>query len=134
MLCTMSTEAPERTVAPLREVVAEEVRALLGRRNMRHIELARRIGRSHTYVGRRLSGETAFDVDDLEQIAKVLGVSAESLVQRNGGLFASSPDRQPIDPLAPRIVAVAGEERTHRPVHAKRLRRMSLRPQTPALV
>lgn len=134
MLSAMSTEAPERTAAPLREVVAEEVRALLGRRNMRHIELARRIGRSHTYVGRRLSGETAFDIDDLEQIAGVLGVSAESLVRRDGGLIASSPDRHPVDPLTPHVVAVAGEERRKRPVHAQRLRRMSLRPLTPALV
>lgn len=147
MLNDMSTEAPERSVARLREVVAEEVRALLGRRNMKHIELARRIGRSHTYVGRRLSGETAFDVDDLEQIASVLGVSAESLVRRDGGLPASSPGRQPVDPLAPRIVRTVGEPNNrhkpvkpgpvHSPLRAQRApgRPVApIRPQTPALV
>lgn len=86
----MSTNAPERLSPrpPLRAAVAEEVRALLARRRMSAIELSRRIGKSHTYVGRRLSAETAFDTDDLEQIAGVLGVSVVDLL----GHRATEPD------------------------------------------
>jgi len=90
----MSTTAPERPqspATPLRAAVAEEVRALLGRRRMTAIELARRIGKSHTYVGRRLNGETAFDLDDLERIAVILSVSVTDL------LPGRAPDR-PTDP------------------------------------
>lgn len=76
----MSTDAQERSKPPLREGIAEEVLALLGRRRMSQIELARRIGKSHTYVGRRLNGETAFDTDDLEKIAGALGVSVVDLL------------------------------------------------------
>lgn len=49
------------------------------------------------------------------------------------GLLASSPEREPVDPLAPRIVAVAGEARKK---HARRVhaQRAPIRPLTPALV
>lgn len=70
------------TVRPLREHAAEEVRALLGRRRISATELARRLGVSQTYVWRRLSGETAFDLDDLEKIAAVLNVEAVELMPR----------------------------------------------------
>lgn len=65
--------------AALRAGVAEEIRALLGRRRMTSVALARAIGKSHTYVWRRLSGETAFDVDDMAGIASALGVPVISL-------------------------------------------------------
>jgi transcriptional regulator with XRE-family HTH domain len=64
----------------LRAYVAEEVRALMARRQVTAVELADRIGRSRTYVGRRLHGETAFDVDDLENIARVLAVEVADLM------------------------------------------------------
>lgn len=67
----------------MRERIAEEVRALMGRRRMRDGELARVIGRSHTYMYRRLSGETAFDADDLEMIARALGVNVVDLLPRD---------------------------------------------------
>jgi transcriptional regulator with XRE-family HTH domain len=67
----------------LRADVAEEVRALLGRRRMSDIALARKIDRSHTYLYRRLSGETAFDVDDLDRIAEALGVNVVDLLPRS---------------------------------------------------
>jgi len=43
-------------------------------------QLARAIDRSEMYVSRRLRGETAFDLDDLERIADVLGVTAMDLL------------------------------------------------------
>ena len=65
--------------------IAEEVRALLARRRVTSVALARSIGKSHTYVWRRLNGETAFDLNDLEQIAETLGVSPLDLFSAAAG-------------------------------------------------
>lgn len=92
--------------ATLREHVAEEVRALLGRRRMSSVALARSIGKSHTYVWRRLNGETAFDLDDLQGIAKTLAVDVRSLLP---GETKSSHT------LAPRPMARVGRPRDNRP-------------------
>lgn len=66
----------------LRALVAEEVRALLARKRISATALAKLIGVSQTYVWRRLSGETAFDLDDLEKIAKVLECRVVDLLPR----------------------------------------------------
>jgi hypothetical protein len=68
-----SVTAPQ-AVTPMRELIAEEVRALLARRKMSASELARRMGVSQKYMSRRITGETPLDVDDLDMIATVLGV------------------------------------------------------------
>lgn len=67
----------------LRELVAEEVRALLARRRLNGAKLATAIGKSEMYVSRRLRGETAFDLDDLEKIADVLGVPVGQLLPQS---------------------------------------------------
>lgn len=64
----------------LRERTAEEIRALLARRRISAAELARRTGLKQSTLARRMTGETAFDVDDLELIAEVLGVSVADLL------------------------------------------------------
>jgi transcriptional regulator with XRE-family HTH domain len=71
---------PRQDPARLREYVAEELRVLLARRRMSGVQLAKHIGKSHTYVWRRLNGETAFDLDDLERIGVVLGVEPADLL------------------------------------------------------
>lgn len=75
----MSTTA---TATPLREQVATEVRRELAAARMTPTELARRLGVSQTTVWRRVSGEVAFDVDDLQKIADILGVSVGRLLPR----------------------------------------------------
>lgn len=65
---------------PLRERVAEEVRVQLARRRMSAAHLGRELGVSQTWVWRRLKGETAFDLDDLERIAGILGVAPVDLL------------------------------------------------------
>ena len=65
----MSEDVAAR-VTPMRVVVAEEIRVLL----------ARRIGATQPYMSRRLTGEIAFDVDDLDRIAGVLGVKPSDLL------------------------------------------------------
>lgn len=85
-------------VTTLREHAAEEVRALLGRRRTSATQLARQMGVSQAYVWRRLSGETAFDLDDLEKISALLDVEVTDLLpRRTGG----------------RTVTVAGDRKVH---------------------
>lgn len=59
---------------PLRMRVADEVRAWLGRRRVSGAQLARQMGKSQTFVARRLDGRQAFDVDDLDAVARILDV------------------------------------------------------------
>lgn len=82
----------------LRERVAEEVRALLARRQMTGAELAAKIERSPMYVSRRVRGEVAFDLDDLQRIADVFGVApADLLPSEENRLkkFYGSPAHRP---------------------------------------
>lgn len=44
--------------------------------------LAAALDVSHAYLSRRLSGEVALDVTDLERIASVLGVTVASLMPK----------------------------------------------------
>jgi transcriptional regulator with XRE-family HTH domain len=71
------------TATPLREQVATEVRRELAAARMTPTELARRLGVSQTTVWRRISGEVAFDVDDLQKIADILGVPVGRLLPRS---------------------------------------------------
>jgi transcriptional regulator with XRE-family HTH domain len=64
----------------LHERIAAEVRAEMGRARINGSQLARLLKRSHTYVWRRLSGEVAFDVAELEEVAVALGIPVEQLL------------------------------------------------------
>lgn len=66
----------------LRELAAEEIRVHLARRRMSASELARRTGMKQSTLARRMTGATAFDLDDLERIADVLGVQVADLLPR----------------------------------------------------
>lgn len=50
---------------------------MLARRRMSASELARQIEVTQPYISRRLTGEIAFDVDDLAKIADVLGFEVQ---------------------------------------------------------
>lgn len=71
--------------ASLRERTAEEVRVALARKRMSASQLARQMRKSQAYIWRRLSGETAFDVDDLEAIAAILDVTPVDLLPSTVG-------------------------------------------------
>ncbi len=53
---------------------------LLARRRVTATELARKLGKSQTWIWRRLQGEVAFDLNDLEAIADALGVTPTDLL------------------------------------------------------
>lgn len=64
----------------LRRAVAEAVRVECARRGISHAELARQIGKQSAYISRRMTSDTAFDLDDLALIAGALGVSPTDLL------------------------------------------------------
>jgi transcriptional regulator with XRE-family HTH domain len=72
------TTSPVRPT-PLREEVAANIRALMGRHRISGSRLARAIDLSQSYLSRRLTGENAFDLDDLERIAEFFGVAVGEL-------------------------------------------------------
>ncbi len=76
----MAEQPSARKPGMLREKTAEEIRALLGRRRMSGSELARRTGMKQPYLSRRMTGELAFDLDDLEIIARELNVTVTELL------------------------------------------------------
>lgn len=76
----------------LRRRTSEEIRVLLARRMMSAAELARRTGITQSTMSRRMTGETAFDLDDLEVIASVLEVDVTELLPRAVGAGAGAPE------------------------------------------
>ncbi|MGX4711684.1 helix-turn-helix domain-containing protein [Rhodococcus ruber] len=58
----------------LRQTVAGNVRAELGRARMSQSAAAAQIGMSQTALSRRLLAHAAFDTDELEALARILGV------------------------------------------------------------
>lgn len=62
--------------------VAEVVRAEAERKKISQRRIAEAIGKSQAASWRRLNGHTPFDVVELEQVAKLLGVSAKTLMGR----------------------------------------------------
>lgn len=131
----------------LRHRTAEEIRVLLARRRMSAAELARRTGIKQSTMARRMTGETAFDLDDLESIATALEVDVTELLPRAVGAGAGaesglselkkilaspkSPDRNDHvrvtsrSPVAPQR---RGSARPESPVPANRRRPVSVRP------
>lgn len=56
----------------LAEYVVGQLNAAMGRRRLSAMELARRMGKSDDWVGRRRKGETAISMSDIEEFAEVL--------------------------------------------------------------
>ena len=65
---------------PLRVTIAEEIRALMARRRLSAVRLGVAIGRSQSYMSRRLTGEVPFDLDDLDAICATLDVPISALI------------------------------------------------------
>lgn len=96
-----------------RNAIADEVRALLGRRRLSASKLAQQLGWTQAYISRRLVGDQAFDTDDLEQIARALEVKMVDLLpyEERTPSMRSYLDPTPVAP--PRVPAPRGP---HRPV------------------
>lgn len=73
------TTTPERT-ATLTSLVAAEIRAWMGRLDVRQSELARRMGENDQWMSTRLKGRTPIDLNELQRIAHALGLSVLDLL------------------------------------------------------
>jgi len=76
---------PQQVASPdgLTAHVASEIRATMGRLNVKRAELARRIGVEDSWVGKRLNGRTEISLTDLDRIATALGVGIVDLLPRD---------------------------------------------------
>lgn len=73
------TTMPERT-ATLTELVAAQIRSLLGYRDMRPSELARSLGENDQWVHVRLKGKVPLNLNDMHRIAMALNVPVGDLM------------------------------------------------------
>jgi transcriptional regulator with XRE-family HTH domain len=62
------------------QVVADTVRAEMARRKITQLAVANALGVSTAAVNRRLSGQVAWDVDDLATVAGLLGMDPRDLL------------------------------------------------------
>lgn len=67
--------------APLTELVAGQVRAEMARRRISGVQLGAKIGKPPRYISRRLTGDVAFDTEDLAAISEALGIDVRDLMQ-----------------------------------------------------
>lgn len=63
-----------------RERVAANVRAEVGRRQITQAAVAEVLGKSQQTASKKLRGQVAFDVDELEALAQHFGVPVAALV------------------------------------------------------
>lgn len=72
---------PEFTALTVR--TAENLRAELARRRYPQRQLARRLGVTPQWLGRRVNAQVSPNLDDLAQISEALGVSVTELLRES---------------------------------------------------
>jgi transcriptional regulator with XRE-family HTH domain len=70
------------SVTTLNHYTASEIRAEMGRQQLSGRKLAERMGRSPNWVSLKTSGASGLGVDDLEAVAKALGLLPDELIRR----------------------------------------------------
>lgn len=68
------------TLSTPSSIVAEETRAAMARRRMSQSALGRVTGRDRTYYTRRLTGDVPFTIDEIVELAALLGVTTRTLL------------------------------------------------------
>lgn len=63
---------PQPTPGPFARALSAEVRAVMARKQVSGAQLARRVGRSNSYIAKRLRGDGQFTSNDIEDIAAAL--------------------------------------------------------------
>lgn len=140
-MSTDLAQTEQQRQALLSTYAISEIKALMGRRDLNKTEIAKRLGVSDMWVGRRLRGDIPIGLDELQRIATVLDTDPmELLPERRKRLNVSYG----AGTVGERVVAVGGAQRrsrsvvrAHRPGRAvarTRPRRPSSRPLTPAIV
>lgn len=83
----------------VREAVAAEVRALMGRHRVSQTGLASVLGMSQSAMSRRLNGEQPFDLDELVKVARYFGVTLAGLLSDATGVWLKTAG-QPLPAIA----------------------------------
>lgn len=77
-------------------VVTANVRAEMGRADMKAVQLAAAMGQNEMWLSRRLKGHVTFDVVDIQKIANVLHVPVGRLFTPDGWSHLSESNRRPV--------------------------------------
>jgi transcriptional regulator with XRE-family HTH domain len=77
------------TTPTLNSAIATEVRVTLARANITQEVLARQCGWTPSSFSRRMTGEIPFSTDDIDAIAKALGIERDQLLQPRQARAAS---------------------------------------------
>ena len=88
----MQTAVFER---PIGEVVAENIRVESARRGYSQSDLARAISMSQPAINQRWRGMTRWQLDELDALARLFGVSVAYLVSDNAPTPVPSPSAPP---------------------------------------
>lgn len=70
----------QTTITTATQRVAATVRAELARRRIQQTEVAARLGIVQASVSRRLTGDTPWDINELAEVADLIGVRVADLV------------------------------------------------------
>lgn len=95
------TNAATDTMRTLSDQVAEEIRVLLTRRRMSQRQLAQALGVSPAWLNYRLTGVQAIDLNDLQRIAEVLGVTILDLLPSDKVRPNNRSTDQPVRTMSP---------------------------------
>lgn len=82
------------------QVIAAEIRAEMARQSVTQVRLGTLIGKPQTTVSRWVSGAKPLDVDDLDLIAKALGLTVVDLVSRSWDAMADNRWSLPLSDLS----------------------------------
>lgn len=74
-------ETTGATAPRLDVTAAANIRAEMARRRITGRALADQLGRSQMWLSRRLNGDTAFGLDELEAVAAAIGVPVAQLLE-----------------------------------------------------
>ncbi|WP_433721104.1 helix-turn-helix domain-containing protein [Microbacterium laevaniformans] len=79
----MSTQTVERTdrTSDVVRHVADAVRAEIARQKVKHSEVAKALGVSRPTLNSRLNAKSAFGIDELDQVAQLLGFPTLRLIE-----------------------------------------------------
>jgi hypothetical protein len=94
------TTTPERT-ATLTTLVAAEIRAWMGRLDVRQSELARRLGETDQWMSMRLKGRTPIDLNELQRVATALGLSVLDLMPAGASRVSGATGGGPTQTIVP---------------------------------
>lgn len=87
----MSIDVTPPRAASLSERVAEEIRVILARRQIRQSQLARIIGVNEQWLSVRLRGVQPIDLNDLDRIARALQLSVADLLPEERDVQNTDP-------------------------------------------